>query len=60
MSIEGFFLFWFTMANDTTTFVGKRLMRVQYGKHHAIHASTRIEITFLKKIDVDDVHSTSD
>ena len=46
------------MANDTTTFVGKRLMRVQYGKHHAIHASTRIEITFLEKIDVDDVHST--
>ena len=33
-------------------------MRVQYGKHHAIHASTRIEITFLEKVDVDDVHST--
>ena len=58
MTIKGFFLFWFTMANDTTTFVGKILMIVLYGKHHAIHASARIEITFLEKIDVDDVHST--
>ena len=41
-----FFLFWFTMANDTTAFIGKRLMRVLYGKHHTIHASTSLEITF--------------